>query len=898
MEGQDSRRWSSSRMAARNVSFTKDSEDRQPSVLVPGNFTQQLIPLPRKRRGAASAGATRFKSFSNTIIHHSSALGSHTKVHFFSKFHKKHHEYTNQDPPEVSRKPFIASHQGPTSINHFINEPKCHDLGTIEDHRGGEAIMNWLEEFPHEENDFLSPTNFYEMKYSQARRLTQDWPVPQRLRLAVAFTAMTTLSSQHISIPPTLLSQFLEDIGPAIFKNYDSFDQEAIDLNPFLYYYQQATTYYDEAIDKALECDRLQEEASKLVEKLDNYHTKQKHAVSSRVIDRFRTSMHHLKHNTVTPHEEEARTPVAEPRLPTESQIKDYFALLNPETLASTLHRILSEANMPSIVQTLVHLVDELDPDQRQVFYRAYQKCMTAEELFNFIAQEINKNNPYIRDVTLRLTKKNTLPMLSEFVKSLRKHLLLDSKPAPQLQPSSSSTFTAEESQILVTIESFMTRLNSLKENIGQLSLLEIIPRHGQVRLSVAKLLELLVILEGGDPNSVMESIEQDDGEQTQDDIPREGEDDDFDEEETQDGIDEKKCRKKMTRKKTKKRRSTILAKLKSRTMPLYDVCTTISSLICEKLIQDANDKSLQSQPLKVFTRQYFIRVYGLKSLALSHIASFRTALNMNYKENPRVNLFYWFIGMDDNKTLSAELGFDFFKSLIKNIIYTMTKVKSATVNQMESPSMTTIESLIYSWNDLIGDGYTGKDVALAATTTFKDKKRIIPVLKALEACKLSFVNVFEKDSAVLTYVDDLKNCGQTTLLMEDFIMQVMDVWSNVFDRLVVDLRLKFKEADENGDGTMDFNEFYAFLLETKAIDVAKLEMSETNKTTQRDASIVMAEARQIDALRRKAIAIYDSITNENNIIDEIRFVTYMITQIIKPKKDDEVEEEAYNTQE
>ncbi|OQR99633.1 hypothetical protein ACHHYP_05426 [Achlya hypogyna] len=868
---EDARRLSSSRMEVRRLSLVKagsvgyESDNRQPT-----STSLAEVATSRGRRGVASAGPTRQKS-------------THTKVHFFSKFHKRHEAPNNQDlmpDATTARKPYVASQQGPAPIAPFMHTPRDHDLGTAVDHRGNTAIMKWLEEFPREESDFLSPTNFFEMKYSQARRLTDGWPEPQRLRLAVAYTALTSMTSRHLTVPPLLLSRFLEDLRAAIFVNCADFAaaQDAIDLNPFLFYYQQATTYFDMVRAKTIECDRLTDQIAKLTERLALYQSKQKRAVSNHVVDRFRTSMHVLKSNVVAPQSDVSVVTLPEEleqRLPTELEIKDYFSLMTPDTLASMLHRIFQEPNMPSLTTTLAHLVDELDPDQRQAFYRAYQKCMSADELFNFIAQEINVNNPYIRDATLRLTKKSSNVHFTEIIQAIRRHLLLDGKPVPPV-PNADSPFTAEETQLLVTVESFMTRLHALRKDVGDFSLVEIIPRNVLVRTDVAKLLQFLIDLEGGDPSSVMDGVDEDAFDDHCE-APPEDEDDD-----AEDDGEFKPAKK--TRKKAKKRRSTVLSRLKSRLMPLYDVCTTISSLVCEKLMQDANDKSLQSQPLRVFTRQYFIRVYGLKSLALSHIASFRAALLAHYKDNPRVGLFYWFLGLDETRVLSAELGFVFFKTLIKNVIHIMTKVKSATMNQLESAPITTLESLMYAWNDLIGDGYSSKDllskdmaVPATSTATFRDKKRVIPVPKALEVVKLCFTDAFEKDPAVVTCLEGIKSAGTSALPMEDFLVHLMDVWSSAFDRLVVELRLKFKEADKNGDGTMDFEEFYAFVIETKML------VEDGHRARDGNSSDI-AEVRQINALRRKAIAIYDSLANEDNIVDETRFVTYMLAQVVRSK--------------
>ncbi|EQC34301.1 hypothetical protein SDRG_08074 [Saprolegnia diclina VS20] len=887
---------STSRLAARTLSLVKESDERGPSLTKTAD-----VMTPRPRRVIASAGSTRQKT---------SKQPATTKAHFFAKLQKRKELLHQEAPPDVrptTRRPYVASQQGPAPIAPFVKAPLVHDVGSTVDTRGHAAIMNWLDEFPREERDFLSPTNFFDLKASQARRLTESWPAPQRLRIAVAYTALTSLAARHAPIPPRFLAQCLEDLAPAIYANAADFNdaQDAIDENPFLFYYQQATLQHDLVQAKIREVERLHERIAELSDQLGDYQFKQKRSMSHQVVGRFKTSMNLFKTNLVTPQATVSTVAEHRPdeRLPTETEICAYFSLMSPEALSSMLHRLFQDPNMPSLTQTLAHLVDELEPDQRQTFYHAYQKGMSADELYNFIANEINQHNQYLRDATMRLTKKTSTALLSEFVLALQKHLLLHDKTVPPL--AEGATLTALEAFILVHVESFMARLTALRHDVGETSLVEIIPRHVQIRTDVAKLLEFLITLEGGDPSSLLEGLDDD----TFDDGNNGPTGDDDDDDEDEDDLDELKPAKK-TRRKAKKRRSTVLSRLKSRTMPLYDVCTTISALVCEKLMQDANDKSLQLQPLKVFTRQYFIRVYGLKSLALSHIASFRTALQVHCKvlfasistslnhismqENPRVGLFYWFLGLDDARAMSAELGFAFFKSLIKHVIFTMTKVKSASMNQIESTPITTLESLMYAWNDLIGDGYSSKDLMSgkeAPTGTFRDKKRMIPVPKALEVCKIAFNEVMEKDSAVLAAIDDVRCAGTPALPMEDFLMQLMDAWAEALERLVVELRLKFKDADKNGDGTMDFEEFFAFLVCAKMLDTTKLE--DARRGTQRDgaSATAMADMRHTNAVRRKAIAIYDSLANDHNIIDETHFVSYMLTQLLKPtgrKSDDE----------
>ncbi|RHZ25423.1 hypothetical protein DYB37_009505 [Aphanomyces astaci] len=260
-----------------------------------------------------------------------------------------------------------------------------------------------------------------------------------------------------------------------------------------------------------------------------------------------------------------------------------------------------------------------------------------------------------------------------------------------------------------------------------------------------------------------------------------------------------------------------------ARVMPLADVCSAISSLLCEKLWQEANDRSKLT--LRPFMRQYFIRVYGLKSLAMAHISSFKHSLAINQHENRRASLFYWFLGCDESRKFSADYAFEFFKSVVKHVLVVHNKAPVKPFLVQTTPDvMTSLESIQYA-ND--------------------------------------------REATVSLFLDDLKD-RVNPIGMEDFISGIMDCWLKLFEFTVQLIRVKFKEADKNGDGTMDFEEFIAFMQASNVLGFSEVYIYHKKR------ELARTEAR----MRREAIAIYDSLTNDDNIIDENAFIEYLLTQV------------------
>ncbi|RHX97699.1 hypothetical protein DYB25_009618, partial [Aphanomyces astaci] len=401
------------------------------------------------------------------------------------------------------------------------------------------------------------------------------------------------------------------------------------------------------------------------------------------------------------------------------------------------------------------------------------------------------------------------------------------------------STFTPDEEHVLVTVAALMEHCQDIRNELSNCSLQDVIPIHSSVRNVLEKLLQY-----GDTSKEAMFSG----GSQLQLNS------------QPNDNVDNNKPSPQDPERKGAI--SPVRAKA-ARVMPLADVCSAISSLLCEKLWQEANDRSKLT--LRPFMRQYFIRVYGLKSLAMAHISSFKHSLAINQHENRRASLFYWFLGCDESRKFSADYAFEFFKSVVKHVLVVHNKAPVKPFLVQTTPDvMTSLESIQYAWTDLLGDGCVLDDVPdnnLNSST----KKRLVTLAKAIEVTKLSFYDGNDREATVSLFLDDLKD-RVNPIGMEDFLSGIMDCWLKLFEFTVQLIRVKFKEADKNGDGTMDFEEFIAFMQASNVLG-----FSETKKR-----ELARTEAR----MRREAIAIYDSLTNDDNIIDENAFIEYLLTQV------------------
>ncbi|ETV69499.1 hypothetical protein, variant [Aphanomyces astaci] len=619
------------------------------------------------------------------------------------------------------------------------------NIAPVVDHDTRRKLVTWLRQFPAEQGDFLSPINYFELKYSQARGLTSAWRDPQKVRLAVAFGSLHGLATTETPIPSIFLLQLVEELGHGLFENYTVVrDQVAALVNPCLHYFESAPAYFERY---AAKCEALAEMQIQLHKLTEQTNSIKQSSMSTQVLSKLRTSVAFVKHNKIAPNVHHHRLHSVkdissnDEDLVNELQIKDFMDYMAPDDIAHMLLRVLDDKTM---ISTLTSLVDAMNEDQRMEFYASYQRCMSADELYLFISREMSEKKfvSHQSSNNARLSRaKSVMHPTDGFVDKLRRLLAIDHIPPP---PQKDLVFTPDEEHVLVTVAALMEHCQDIRNELSSCSLQDVIPIHSSVRNVLEKLLQYgdtskESMVSGGSqlqlnsqPNDNVDNNKPSPQDPENDDDLDDDEEDEFD-------VSGRAKKKSSVRRKLRKRKgaiSPVRAKA-ARVMPLADVCSAISSLLCEKLWQEANDRSKLT--LRPFMRQYFIRVYGLKSLAMAHISSFKHSLAINQHENRRASLFYWFLGCDESRKFSADYAFEFFKSVVKHVLVVHNKAPVKPFLVQTTPDvMTSLESIQYAWTDLLGDGCVLDDVPdnnLNSST----KKRLVTLAKAIEVTKLSF---------------------------------------------------------------------------------------------------------------------------------------------------------------
>ncbi|EGZ09705.1 hypothetical protein PHYSODRAFT_521866 [Phytophthora sojae] len=211
------------------------------------------------------------------------------------------------------------------------------------------------------------------------------------------------------------------------------------------------------------------------------------------------------------------------------------------------------------------------------------------------------------------------------------------------------------------------------------------------------------------------------------------------------------------------------------------------------------------SRTFKTLAKDYLIRKYGIKSIAVMHTLQLeRSLLHYTAKDNHvRCELFSWFFGADKTRHQSKDHAFAFFQRLVKSILNLYAIKKTVRSNSITITASTQqLQPLAYSalitmWTECIGDGEP-------------TNPRTIPASLALETCKQTFPPAMQRNSHFTLFREKLhrRSVEQKTMDLEEFFQGAMTAWQLVFDA-------QTEEATKTleGAGTLDLEGFAKCLI-------------------------------------------------------------------------------------
>ncbi|GMF52471.1 unnamed protein product [Phytophthora fragariaefolia] len=232
---------------------------------------------------------------------------------------------------------------------------------------------------------------------------------------------------------------------------------------------------------------------------------------------------------------------------------------------------------------------------------------------------------------------------------------------------------------------------------------------------------------------------------------------------------------------------------------PLADVCHILSAILHLQFSRDAVEPigsgaisvltfddqwaflrhDSTSRTFKTLAKDYLVRKYGIKSIAVMHTLQLeRSLLHYTAKDNHvRCELFSWFFGADKARHQSKDYAFAFFQKLVKcilNLNATKKPQRTNSINSIASPQQ--VQPLAYSalismWTECIGDGEPNNPRVIAASI-------------AMETCKQTFPPAMQKSSHFTLLREKLhrRSLDQKTIDLEEFFRGVMTAWQLVFD--------------------------------------------------------------------------------------------------------------------
>ncbi|GMF65923.1 unnamed protein product [Phytophthora lilii] len=262
---------------------------------------------------------------------------------------------------------------------------------------------------------------------------------------------------------------------------------------------------------------------------------------------------------------------------------------------------------------------------------------------------------------------------------------------------------------------------------------------------------------------------------------------------------------------------------------PLAEVCHLVSAIMHLQFSRDAAEplssngnaavsvltfddrwaflrQDASSRTFKTLAKDYLVRKYGIKSIAVMHTMQLeRSLLHYSAKDNHvRCELFSWFFGADKTRHQSKDYAFAFFQKLVKCILNLFAVRKAPRSNSITStttpPQLQPLaySALITMWTECIGDGEP-------------TNPRSIPATLALEACKQSYPPAMQRNSHFTLFREKLYRRSleqKATTELEEFFRGTMAVWQLVFDAQMQEASKTLESA-----GVLDLDGFARCLI-------------------------------------------------------------------------------------
>lgn len=623
-------------------------------------------------------------------------------------------------------------------------------------------------------------------------------------------------------------------------KRHDHLMQQP-STNRFLFYFQHGSHWFQDLAMHKNRDETLQSTVTAAKDEIQRLHDKvrKQHAINQQLMQQ----LHQSKTNE-TPSEAQTKASVSERKQswvrrklhpdqdmsnddndplsseyewqPSNEEILYTFATLAPKDAVRLLGRLIersAELQLPQLGETFAIGVDILDEKERRNFLRDFFRYVPSDEL-----QEALRDRDEYND------SKRWGNLISELKDALNLDDNTNMKVGESQLHSDEARITAKIHAMVELLEDIAVEVSFLDETRMGLSpdLMSKLTAYETPTKRIEKARELMARAKNSANMKLAESPSDEK-------IPQCGchcgkhrlvhEDDDKSHMPDESEDDQKlqlKPRRKAGRRKNAvnfgsrmslHRNSSLAARL----FPLAEVCHLITSIIHLKFSRDLADASLittnastsssgwlddrwaylrpslKPVTFKTLVKDYLVRKYGIKSIAVMHTMQLERSL-VHYSalhQHIRCDLFAWFFGVDKLRLTSKDFAFRFFQQLLKNLLRGF--IKKPTTGTIASSSITAglpYASMVALWTEYIGDGEV---ISPGQAGPNPSLMRFLTPAHAMDACNLSFPVKMKEAAEFTSYQEKLYRLGlqKDQLELESFFRSTMDVWQSIFDRML-----------------------------------------------------------------------------------------------------------------